>query len=139
MTEMLKHMMQKRRGLSLLCLLFMAAACAPLQGGEGDPARAVEDYLNAMVKNDRENLAGLVCPAYEASANAEFDSFGAISDAVLDGVKCTTGTNSGNSASVTCEGAINFSYNGEADTLPLAGNTYSAQKVDGEWRMCGYE
>ena len=46
---------------------------------------------------------------------------------------------SGDSATVTCEGQINFTYNGENDSLPLVGNTYSTQKVDGDWRMCGYE
>jgi hypothetical protein len=144
MTRLLKRIYQERQlMLALLCLSFMilvlvVAACQPLEGGEGDPARAVEDYLSAMVKNDTEKLAGLVCPAYEAGAKAEFDSFGAISDAVLDGVKCTAGTTGTDNAGVTCTGQINFSYNGENDLLPLAGNTYSTQKVDGEWKMCGY-
>ena len=47
-----------------MCLVVCAcgafAACMPLQGGEGDPARAVEDYLAAMVKNETEKLPQLV-------------------------------------------------------------------------------
>ncbi len=139
---MLKRMMQKRRVLSLLFLFLLSivvVACQPLEGGEGDPARAVEDYLTAMVKNDTANLAGLVCPDYESAAKTEFDSFGAISDAVLDGMDCASGDASGDTAAVTCKGTINFTYNGENDSQPLEGNTYSTQKVEGEWKMCGYQ
>ena len=49
------------------------------------------------------------------------------------------GTASGDTATVTCKGAINFTYNGEAQSQDLSLNTYVTQKVDGEWKMCGYQ
>jgi len=134
----LKLMTQKRLILSLLCL-FVLVACAPQAQQGGNPASAVTDYLDALVKNDTPKLASLVCPAYEAGAKTEFDSFGAISGATLTNVKCTPGELSGDATSVTCTGSIDFTYNGEQNSQPLDGNTYSVKQVDGEWKMCGYQ
>ncbi|MFN8448656.1 MAG: hypothetical protein U0521_08720 [Anaerolineae bacterium] len=50
-----------------MCLSLAAlalAACASQQAG--DPADAVEAYLKAMVANETDKLASLVCPAYES-------------------------------------------------------------------------
>ncbi len=129
--------------LSLLCLSFAAlaavAACQPLQGGTGDPARAVENYLAALVKNDTDKLPQLVCPDYEAGAKTDFDSLGAVGGVTLQGVNCASGDASGDTANVTCKGAINFTYNGEVKSQDLSTNIYVTQKVDGEWKMCGYQ
>lgn len=134
---------QKRRTWSLLCLFLCVAgalaACASLQGDAGDPARAIEDYLAAMVKNDTAKLPQLVCPDYEAGAQTDFDSLGAIGGVSLDGVDCTAGTTSGDTATVTCTGALKFTYNGEAQSQDLSANTYVVKRVDGEWKMCGYQ
>ncbi|MEO8396758.1 MAG: hypothetical protein ABI700_27440 [Chloroflexota bacterium] len=131
-------MTQKRLILSLLCL-FVLVACAPTAQQGGNPASAVTDYLDALVKNDTTKLSSLVCPAYEAGAKTEFDSFGAISGATLTNVKCTPGEISGSATSVTCTGSIDFTYNGEQNSQPLDGSTYSVKQVDGEWKMCGYQ
>lgn len=135
-----KRTMQKRLSLSLLCLFIAVlalAACAPQQ--TADPADAVETYLAAMVDNKVDKLASLVCPAYESGARTDFDSFGAIGGVTLDSVDCTTASTDGDSASVTCTGAINFTYNGEANSQDLSLNSYAVQRVDGVWTMCGYQ
>ncbi len=121
----------------LLLLVVIFAACTGAQQDAGDPASAVEDYLSVMVANETDKIPQLVCPAYEGGARTEFDSFGAVGGARLEGVECS-GEASGDSANVTCTGAISFTYNGENQSLDLTGSTYSAQRVDGEWKMCGY-
>lgn len=133
--------MQKRHSLSLLCLLLLAGAfvAACTNQNEGDPAAAVETYLSAMVANDTARRAQLICPAYEAGAQTDFDSMGAVGGAALNNVDCTAGAVSGDSATVTCTGSITFTYNGENDSLDLTINSYLAQKVDGQWKMCGYQ
>lgn len=122
---------------SFVLLAALFAACSSTQNST-DPATVVEDYLSVMVANEKDKIPNLVCPAYEAGARTEFDSFGAVGSAMLDSVECTATTN-GDTATVTCTGAINFTYNGETQSLDLSGNVYSAQRVDGEWRMCGYD
>lgn len=133
-----KRTMQKRLSLSLLCL-FIGALAACSSQPTADPADAVEAYLKAMVGNEVDKLASLVCPAYESGARTDFDSFGAIGGVTLDNVTCTTASTSGDSAAVTCTGAINFTYNGEANSQDLSLNTYAVQRVDGVWTMCGYQ
>jgi hypothetical protein len=128
-------MMQKRLCLSLLCLIL--AACAPSQGG--DPADAVEAYFTALVNNERENIAQLVCPEYEGDAQIEFDSFGAVSGATLTDMNCTRGDADGEFTVVTCTGSIDYTYNGEADSQDLSLDNYLTKQVDGEWKMCGYQ
>lgn len=137
----LKRMTQKRLILSLLCLFILAAilaACSAAQTS-GDPGKAVEAYFAAMVKNDTAGLPKLVCPDYEAQAKTDFDSFGAISAAKLNGVSCAQTSVSGDTAKVTCKGSIDFTYNGENNSQDLSQNAYTAKQVDGEWRMCGYQ
>ena len=136
----IKRIPQKRLFLSLLCLslaAFALAACTSQQAG--DPADAVEAYLKAMVANETDKLASLVCPAYESGARTDFDSFSSIGGVTLDSADCTTVTTEGDSATVTCTGAINFTYNGEANSQDLSLNTYVTHKVDGNWTMCGYQ
>jgi len=133
-----KRMMQKRLFLSLLCL-FVLVACAPSAQQGGNPASAVTDYLNAMVKNDTAKLPSLVCSAYEAGAKTDFDSLGAIGGVTLNNLKCTPGAANGDSATVTCTGSIDYTYNGEKNSQDLSSNTYSVKQVDGEWKMCGYQ
>lgn len=135
---------QKRRvTVSLLCLFLLVlaalSACQSSQGGTGDPSKAVEAYLAAMVNNEIDKLPQLVCPDYEAGATTDFDSLGAIGGVKLDGVDCTTASTSGDTATVTCKGALSFTYNGEQNSQDLSANTYSTKKVDGEWKMCGYQ
>ncbi|MCC6802307.1 MAG: nuclear transport factor 2 family protein [Anaerolineae bacterium] len=135
-----KRTIQKRLFLSLLCLSLAAMALAACSSQPtADPADAVEAYLKAMVSNEVDKLTSLVCPAYESGARTDFDSVGAIGGVTLDNVTCTTASTSGDSASVTCTGAINFTYNGEANSQDLSLNTYVTQKVDGNWTMCGYQ
>jgi len=134
----LKQVTQKRLILSLLCL-FVLVACAPSAQQGGNPASAITDYLNAMVKNDTAKLPSLVCPAYEAGAKTDFDSLGAIGGVTLNNLKCTSGAVNGDSATVTCTGSIDYTYNGEKNSQDLSTNTYSVKRVDGEWKMCGYQ
>lgn len=133
--------MQKRQILSLLCLLLLVAmlvaACA--NQNEGDPATAVENYLSAMVANDTAKRSQLVCPAYEAGAQTDFDSMGAVGGATLNNVDCTSRAVNDTTANVSCTGTIDFTYNGESQNLDLTVNSYLAQKVDGQWKMCGYQ
>jgi hypothetical protein len=136
-----EYVMQKRHLMSLLCLLLLVgvlfAACS--SQNEGDPAAAVETYLSAMVANDSAKLPQLICPAYEAGAQTDFDSMGAVGGAALNGVDCTAGAVNADSSTVTCTGTIDFTYNGENQSLDLTLNSYLAQKVDGQWKMCGYQ
>ncbi len=88
----LQRLTQERLIWSLLGFLILAlvlAACSS-SATESDPAQAVEAYLTAMVADDTAKLPQLVCPAFEADARTDFDSFGAISDATLDGMDCST-------------------------------------------------
>ena len=135
--------MQKRQVLSLLFLFLLAAgifaACSGTQQDAGDPGAAIEDYFSALVANETDKIPQLVCPAYESGARTEFDSMGAVGGAALENVECTSADPSnGDNATVTCTGAITFTYNGEDQSLDLSLSPYTSQKVDGEWKMCGY-
>jgi len=137
----LQRMTQKRLILSLLCLSVLTAAAfaACTSSQSGDPAAAVEAYLTAMVANDTAKLPQLICPAFEAGARTDFDSFGAINGVTLKDMHCTAGAVNGDSTMVTCTGSIDFQYNGESNSQDLSQDNYLTQQVDGEWKMCGYQ
>ena len=120
--------------LSILALLL--SACG---GKAPDPAaKAVEDYLNALVNKDSTRLSALSCADWESNALLELDSLQAVKTR-LDGMDCkTTGTN-GTTSDVSCTGKILATYNNEDQTLDLSVRTYQVTQQGGEYLVCGYK
>ena len=121
----------------LLVLLFvmLISAC----GKAPDPAaRAVEDYLTALVNKDSTRLSALSCAEWEASAMLELDSLQAVATK-LDGLACSvTGTN-GFTSEISCQGKILTTYNNEEQQLDLSVRTYQVVKQGGDYLVCGYK
>ncbi len=122
----------------ILVTVLMAAsfltACASSNGDA--PARAVEDYLNALVEKDADRLSTLACGEWEDDALLELDSFQAVT-ARLEGVACEQTGTDGNTALVLCNGNIVATYNEEDQELDLSVRTYQVVQEGGEWLVCG--
>ncbi|NJL94958.1 MAG: hypothetical protein HC915_15170 [Anaerolineae bacterium] len=117
-----------------LLALFLAS-CAD----SGDPSEAIEAYLQALIEKDRDAFNNLVCAGYEAEAQVEFDSLGAVETSLRD-LECERDGESGDYALVSCTGFIEVSYGGEnTQDLDLSREPFRALEDDGEWLMCGYE
>jgi hypothetical protein len=117
-------------------VVLVLSAC----GGKGsDPAaKAVEEYLNALVSKDSTKLSALSCADWEADALMELDSLQAV-EARLDSLSCkTTGTN-GDTSDVACQGKILATYNGEDQELDLSVRTYQVVKQGSDYLVCGYK
>lgn len=119
----------------LLAAALLAVSCS---AERGDPAAAVERYLEALVSKDANQVVDASCAAWEEDAQRELDSFAAV-ETTLQDVSCSTVTETEEAASVTCTGAVVASYNGEDQQLALEGRAYRVVYEGGEWRMCGYE
>lgn len=128
--------MNKKNLLTLLTLTLLAVLTACTGGDE--PAQAVELYHQALVDKEQELLINLSCADWETQALQDLDSFVSV-ETELVGVTCQTVSEEGDTAKVTCEGAISATYEGEATDFPLSGRTYLVVREGGEWRMCGYE
>ncbi len=125
--------MQKLLFIVLLASILFTACSAP---NADAPAKAVEDYLNALVAKDADRLPTLVCGDWEEDALIELDSFQAVT-ASLENVACTqTGTDEG-MALVLCTGNIVASYNNEDQRLDLSVRTYQVIEEGGDWLVCG--
>ena len=96
-------------------------------GAVGSPEGAVEDYLEALVTLDADRLVNLSCAEWEATARTEVDSFQAVS-AELVGVTCMSAGTRDNFSLVTCTGAIEVTYDGEAQALTLEAGPILLQK-----------
>jgi hypothetical protein len=123
----------------LILLISMAvsslAACASSGSGSA-PAKAVEDYLNALVEKDAERLPTLVCGEWEEDALIELDSFQAVSTR-LEGLACEqTGTDR-DTALVFCSGRIIATYTNEEQEIDLSTRTYQVRQEGGDWLVCG--
>lgn len=110
------------------------SACA--SSNENAPAKAVEDYLNALVAKDADRLTTLSCGDWEDDALLELDSFQAVT-ARLDGLACEQTGTDGNTALVLCNGKIIATYNNEDQELDLSVRTYQVVQEGGEWLVCG--
>lgn len=100
------------------------------------PAKAVENYLNALVEKDADRLSTLVCGAWEEDALIELDSFQAVTARLEDAACTQTGTD-GETALVDCTGSIIASYNDEDQELDLSVRTYQVTQEGGDWLVCG--
>jgi hypothetical protein len=112
----------------------LLTACA--SNNTNAPAKAVDDYLNALIAKDADRLSTLSCGEWEEDALLELDSFQAV-EARLDGVACEQTGTDGNTALVLCNGRIIATYNNEDQELDLSVRTYQVVQEGGEWLVCG--
>jgi hypothetical protein len=114
----------------------MTLALSACGSGADAPARAVEDYLNALVAKDANRLTTLSCGEWEDDALLELDSFQAV-EARLEGVACEQTGTEGDTALVLCQGAIVATYDAEDQEIDLSVRTYQVVQEGGEWLVCG--
>jgi hypothetical protein len=120
--------------LVLLFALFISAC-----GKAPDPAaKAVEDYLSALVNKDSARLSALSCADWEASAMLELDSLQAVATK-LEGLTCSVTGTSGTTSEIACQGKILTTYNNEEQQLDLSVRTYQVVKQGGDYLVCGYK
>jgi hypothetical protein len=112
----------------------LLSACASKSNDA--PAKAVEDYLNALVAKDSDRLTTLSCGDWEDDALLELDSFQAVTTK-LDGLACSQTGTDGDTALVLCKGKIIATYNNEDQELDLSTRTYQVVQEGGNWLVCG--
>jgi hypothetical protein len=117
----------------LLVANVLLTTCA---SNPGAPAKAVEDYLNALVNKDADRLPTLVCGDWEEDALIELDSFQAVT-ARLEDVSCKQAGTDGDTTLVNCTGNIVATYNNEDQKLDLSVRTYQVIQEGGDWLVCG--
>lgn len=120
----------------LVTILFILLLTACGSGNTDAPAKAVEDYLNALVAKDADRLSTLSCGEWEDDALLELDSFQAVT-ARLEGLACEQTGTDGDTALVLCKGNIVATYNDEDQELDLSVRTYQVLQEGGEWLVCG--
>jgi hypothetical protein len=104
-----------------------------------DPAaKAVEDYLNALVNKNSDALSTLSCADWESQALLELDAFQAVSTR-LQNLACSTASTDGMTSQVDCQGKILATYNGEDQQFDLSVRTYKVIQQGSEYLVCGYQ
>lgn len=117
-----------------LLLALLLTACAK----DTKPEDAVPPYLKALLRNDQDQLLKTVCPEWEAEAQRDLDAFSGITGELKD-ARCQKADEAEGYTLVTCTGTMVLDYNGELRDRSLEGQTYRVKKVDGNWKMCGYQ
>jgi hypothetical protein len=125
-----------KRFLILSMSLLAAIILAACSSNSDAPARAVEEYLNALVAKDADRLPSLVCGDWEDDALIELDSFQAV-EARLEAMACQQTGTDGDTALVDCTGSIIATYNDEDQELDLSVRTYQVVQEGGDWLVCG--
>ncbi len=120
--------------LTVITATLLLTACA--SKNNNGPAKAVEDYLKALVAKDADRLSTLSCKDWEDDALLELDSFQAVTTR-LDGMACEQTGTDGNTALVLCKGKLIASYNNEDQELDLSVRTYQVVQEGGDWLVCG--
>jgi hypothetical protein len=111
------------------------AACGSSNNGSAS-AKAVEDYLTALVEKDADRIPTLVCGEWEEDALIELDSFQAVTTR-LEGLACEQIGTDGDTALVLCNGKIIATYTNEDQEIDLSVRTYQVTQESGNWLVCG--
>jgi hypothetical protein len=129
----------RKLGLVIVLLSLFPLLLSACGGKAADPAaKAVENYLNALVGKDTTRLSALSCADWESNALLELDSLQAVKTR-LEGLTCTTTGTNGTTSDVSCQGKILATYNNEDQTLDLSVRTYQVVQQSGEYLVCGYK
>jgi hypothetical protein len=126
-----------RRFLIVVLILLTASLLAGCAQKDAAP-KAVQTYLQALVDKDLNQMLAVSCAAWEEGATAEYDSFQAVATTLKD-VSCTQTGGDGDTALVTCQGAIAATYNAEVQEFDLSRRPFKVVKEGGELRVCGYQ
>lgn len=114
----------------ILALALLLAACG---GGKPASVQVVENFLNALVTKNADQLSALSCGDYEQSALMLMDSFEAV-ESQLESLACEEAA----SGTVKCTGKIITSYQGEKTELDLSRFTFTVVQEGGDWRVCDF-
>jgi hypothetical protein len=109
------------------------AACGSQVSGA---PKAVENYINALVNKNGDQLSALSCAAWEPTALTELDSFQAVTIR-LENLACRQTGTEGENALVLCQGKIIATYGNEDQEIDLSARTYVLVNQGGEWLVCG--
>ena len=122
--------------LLVVCVLFSLALTACGSNQEVGASKAVENYLNALVNKNSEQLSALSCADWEPTALTELDSFQAVTTK-LENLACQQTGTEGDNTLVLCQGKIIATYNNENQEIDLSARTYVLVNQSGEWLVCG--
>ncbi len=114
--------------------LFALAGCGQ---AKSEAVSAVERYYLAIVQQNPDALAAVVCSDFEKQAKTELDSFQGVK-ITLDQFSCSDAGKDGDSQLVTCAGKIVASYANEKMDFPLEGRSHKVIQQSGYWLVCGY-
>jgi hypothetical protein len=124
---------------SIVLLMCLAAILISACGKVTDPAaKAVGNYLIALVNKDANTLTALSCADWESNALLELDSLQAVATR-LENLACTATGTDGTTTKVNCQGKILVTYNNEDQQFDLSVRTYQVVKQGGEYLVCGYQ
>ncbi|NWG16726.1 MAG: nuclear transport factor 2 family protein [Chloroflexi bacterium] len=120
-----------RKGVLAALVVLLLAGCAGGDSGAGDPAEAVERYIQAKIAADAEAVRALLCSDMEADFDREAGSFAGV-EARLEGMDCRR---DGDTNVVRCQGKIVATYGPENLDFPLT--AYRVVLEGGVWKWCG--
>jgi hypothetical protein len=132
-----------KRWLLLVLLVLLVAACEDKEddggdnGGDSGAVGIAQDYINARVGADVEQLRELACLDYQEEAAGSATSFASV-EAEARNLACSETGTEGDITTVTCSGTFFFDYDGEDQERAFEINLLMEQQ-DGEWKVCGEE
>jgi hypothetical protein len=117
-----------------IIILFLSslAACTP----KDQAGKTVEQYLNALVNKDVEQMVSLSCSEWEEGAVQQADSFQAVKTQLED-LSCKETGIEGDFSLVTCSGSLVATYDAEEQVFPLDRQLYLVTNNDGDWCIGG--
>jgi hypothetical protein len=128
-----------RKFTPILLLMCFSGALLSACGKAADPAaKAVADYLTALVNKDPNAISVLSCANWESNAQLELDSLQAVTTR-LEGLSCSVTAVEGSTSQVICQGKILATYNNEDQQFDLSVRTYQVLHQGGDYLVCGYQ
>ena len=128
-----------RKLIQVLLLISVFALLLSACGTSSNPAaKAVENYLTALVEKNSDHLSALSCASWESNALLELNSLQAVKTR-LDGLSCAVTGVDKTTTDVVCQGKIIATDNNEDQELDLTVRTYQVVQQGGKYLVCSYK
>ncbi len=126
-----------KRFLLLIIITTLALAGCSGAGGKSGAVGAVENYYQAIIAQDAEQMASVTCTPFLDTAQVELDSFMGVKTE-LQGFSCQEAGQEGDARLVKCAGKIVATYGSEKMDFPIQDRVHKVQEQNGSWKVCGY-
>ena len=120
----------------ILIFALFITSCA--SGSTKKASDAAVAYIQAWADKDKAAITNYSCKEWEEDAILAIDGLLSVESKASD-IVCEVASENDDTASVTCSGSMDLTYDGEIQSRSFSARTFSMNLEDSQWKVCSFE